>query len=42
MSRIGKKPISLPADTKVTYTDKVISVAGKIGNLSRTIHDDGH
>lgn len=38
MSRVGKKPIPIPAKTKITYNDRVISVQGDKGNLSRTIH----
>jgi len=38
MSRVGKKPIPIPAKTTITYNDRVISVQGDKGNLSRTIH----
>lgn len=34
MSRIGKKPISLPEKTEVTITDGVVSVKGPLGELS--------
>ena len=37
MSRIGKKPVQLPAGTTVTLTDNVITVKGKLGELKRTI-----
>jgi len=40
MSRVGKKPIPIPADTTVSYKDKVITVKGKKGSLSRAIHPD--
>jgi len=38
MSRIGKKPIPIPAKTSVSYQDKLITVKGEKGSLSRTIH----
>lgn len=38
MSRIGKKPISIPDKTKVTYKDKVVTVQGKNGTLTQDIH----
>ncbi len=38
MSRIGKKPISIPDKTTVTYQDKVVTVKGKNGSLTQTIH----
>ena len=38
MSRVGKKPISIPGKTKVTYTDRVVTVAGEKGTLSQSIH----
>jgi len=37
MSRIGKKPIPLPDKTKVSYQDRVITVQGQKGTLSRPI-----
>lgn len=37
MSRIGKKPVQLPAGTTVTLADNVITVKGKLGELKRTI-----
>ena len=39
MSRVGKKPIPIPNKTKVSYKDRVISVEGEKGKLTRTIHD---
>ena len=38
MSRVGKKPISIPDKTKVTYKDRVITVQAEKGVLTRTIH----
>ena len=38
MSRVGKKPISIPGKTKVTYTDRLVTVAGEKGTLSQSIH----
>ena len=38
MSRVGKKPISIPEKTKVTYTDRLVTVAGEKGTLSQSIH----
>lgn len=38
MSRIGKKPIPIPDKTKATYTDKIVTVQGPKGTLTRTIH----
>jgi large subunit ribosomal protein L6 len=40
MSRVGKKPIPIPEKTKITYKDKVLSVQGEKGVLTRTIHPD--
>jgi large subunit ribosomal protein L6 len=38
MSRVGKKPIPVPGKTKITYKDRVITVKGDKGTLTRTIH----
>ena len=38
MSRVGKKPIEISDKIKVTYTDRVLTVSGEKGTLSRTIH----
>ena len=38
MSRVGKKPIPVPEKTKITYKDRVITVQGEKGTLTRTIH----
>ncbi len=38
MSRVGKKPIPIPDKTKITYKDKLITVQGEKGTLTRKIH----
>ena len=38
MSRIGKKPITIPDKIKVVYKDRVITVQGKNGSLSQSVH----
>jgi large subunit ribosomal protein L6 len=38
MSRVGKKPIAVPEKTKLTYKDRVLTVQGQKGRLSRPIH----
>lgn len=38
MSRIGKKPIQLPAKAKVSYVNRVLTVEGGLGKLQREIH----
>jgi large subunit ribosomal protein L6 len=38
MSRIGKKPILLPKEVKVNFTDNVLEIKGPKGTLSREIH----
>lgn len=40
MSRIGKKPITIPAGVEVTLTGKHIVVKGPKGTLERDIHPD--
>ncbi|MGD8834576.1 MAG: 50S ribosomal protein L6 [Desulfobacteraceae bacterium] len=40
MSRVGKKPISIPDKTKVSYKDRVVTVQGKNGTLTQQIHPD--
>jgi large subunit ribosomal protein L6 len=35
MSRIGKKPVAIPAKTSVTVTGKKVSVKGPLGELTR-------
>jgi large subunit ribosomal protein L6 len=38
MSRVGKKPIPIPVQTEVSYKEGVITVKGKQGTLTRSIH----
>lgn len=38
MSRVGKKPIPIPDKTKITYANKLLTVAGQKGTLNRSIH----
>ena len=38
MSRVGKKPIEISDKIKITYTDRVLTVQGDKGTLTRTIH----
>jgi len=38
MSRVGKKPVEIPVKTKISYKERVITVEGEKGKLSRTIH----
>lgn len=35
MSRIAKKPISIPAKTEVTYSDGIFTVKGPLGELKK-------
>jgi large subunit ribosomal protein L6 len=42
MSRVGKKPITIPEKIKITYTDGILNVQGEKGTLTRTIHPDVH
>ena len=39
MSRVGKKPIPIPDKTKISYNDKIFSVQGEKGSMTRIIHD---
>jgi len=39
MSRVGKKPIPIPAKVEITLKDRFITVKGSKGSLSRTIHE---
>ena len=39
MSRIGKNPITIPADVTVTVNEGVVVVKGKLGELSQTYFD---
>jgi large subunit ribosomal protein L6 len=40
MSRVGKKPIEISDKIKITYTDRILTVQGDKGTLTRTIHPD--
>ncbi len=40
MSRVGKKPIAIPEKVNVSFKDRLSTVKGSKGTLSRTIHDD--
>ena len=48
MSRIGKAPINIPAGVTVTIKDNVVTVKGKLGELTQVVKDvavkqeDGH
>ncbi|WCK54776.1 50S ribosomal protein L6 [Aneurinibacillus sp. Ricciae_BoGa-3] len=42
MSRIGKKPIAIPAGVEVKLDGTVISVKGPKGSLTRTLHNEVH
>ena len=39
MSRIGKLPISIPANVDINYTDSEMTVKGKFGTLQMKIPD---
>ena len=38
MSRVGKKPIKIADNIKITYKNRLLTVQGKKGTLTRTIH----
>jgi len=38
MSRVGRKPIPIPEKIRVTYRDRIITVAGERGSLTRSLH----
>ena len=38
MSRIGKKPVEIPANTEVTISEGTITVKGPLGELKKDIH----
>ncbi|WP_448587211.1 50S ribosomal protein L6 [Thermocrinis sp.] len=40
MSRIGKKPIEIPSNVKVSFKDGVLGVEGPKGKLSMKVHPD--
>ncbi|MBF0449582.1 MAG: 50S ribosomal protein L6 [Candidatus Magnetomorum sp.] len=39
MSRVGKKPIEIPKDITITYTDKKITVKGTKGSIEHSVHE---
>ena len=39
MSRIGKAPVTIPAGVQVNYSDNVVVVKGKNGELHQVIDD---
>lgn len=38
MSRVGKKPVPIPDKIKISYENRVLTVQGEKGKLSRSIH----
>jgi len=38
MSRVGRKPIPIPDKTKITFADRLLTVAGEKGTLSQAIN----
>ena len=38
MSRVGKKPITIPEKTQITYKDRIVTVQGEKGVLTRSIN----
>ncbi len=40
MSRIGKNPITIPAGVTFEINENVITVKGKLGELTQEIKDD--
>jgi large subunit ribosomal protein L6 len=40
MSRIGKKPIEIPAKTEVSLSGNIITVKGPLGELTRVVRTD--
>ncbi len=38
MSRVGKKPIQIPGKTEISYQNRLLTVKGAKGMLTRTIH----
>lgn len=40
MSRVGNKPIPVPEKTTITYKEGTITVQGKNGKLTHTVHPD--
>ncbi|GIW49740.1 MAG: hypothetical protein KatS3mg080_0351 [Anoxybacillus sp.] len=40
MSRVGKKPLEIPAGVTVTLNGNTVTVKGPKGELTRTFHPD--
>ncbi len=40
MSRIGKKPVAIPSGVTAAFKDRVLTVKGPKGELTRTFHPD--
>ncbi len=40
MSRIGKKPVPIPSGVSASFKDRVLTVKGPKGELTRTFHPD--
>ena len=40
MSRVGKKPIPIPDNTKISYDNRILTVQGEKGTLTQSIHPD--
>lgn len=38
MSRVGKKPIPIPEKTTVSYKDRLLTIQGEKGTLTRYVH----
>lgn len=38
MSRVGKKPVTIPEKVKIQYKDRIITVTGEKGSLTSTVH----
>ena len=38
MSRVGKNPVPIPDKTKLSYDNRVLTVQGEKGKLTRSIH----
>jgi len=40
MSRIGNAPITVPEGVEITIADSVVTVKGKLGELTQKVHED--
>ncbi len=40
MSRVGRKPIAVPAGVKINFENSVLTVEGPKGKLSRELHEE--